>query len=79
MPLYRYKCDNCGHTFTVLEPANSNSQRICERCGKLAARRIISHVGIVYKGSGFHSTDYRRNGKRDHRGAEEKETQEVKE
>jgi len=72
MPLYRYKCDNCGYTFTVLEPAGGNSLRVCERCGELAARRVISHVGIVYKGSGFHSTDYRRKDG----GAEEREKEE---
>lgn len=73
MPLYRYKCDNCGYTFTVLEPANGNSLRICPQCGRRAARRVISHVGIVYKGSGFHSTDYRRNGRRTDGGTEEQQ------
>ncbi|MFQ6033790.1 MAG: FmdB family zinc ribbon protein [Candidatus Bipolaricaulia bacterium] len=76
MPLYRYKCDHCGYTFTVLEPANGNSLRVCSQCGRHAARRTISHVGIVYKGSGFHSTDYRRNGKWKDGGATEREKEE---
>lgn len=61
MPLYRYHCDSCGHTFRALEPAGSNLLRVCERCGKPSIRRTISRVGVVYRGSGFHSTDYRRN------------------
>jgi putative FmdB family regulatory protein len=73
MPLYRYQCDNCGHVFTVLESVRSNSLRVCERCGARAARRVLSRVGVLYKGAGFYSTDYRRHGKRDHQGAEEKE------
>jgi putative FmdB family regulatory protein len=72
MPLYRYRCDKCDYVFTVLEPVKSNSVKVCERCGKLAARREISRVGVVYKGSGFHSTDYRRNGGGNHRRAAEK-------
>lgn len=78
MPLYRYRCDNCGHTFTVLESVNGNSLRACERCGEPTARRVLSRVGVLYKGSGFHSTDYRRDGRRGNgaageRGKEEKE------
>ena len=76
MPLYRYRCDNCGHTFTVLERVNDDPLRVCERCGERAARRVISHVGIVYKGSGFHSTDYRRDGKRKDGRAEERKAEE---
>ena len=78
MPLYRYMCDNCDHTFTVLEPINGNLLRVCERCGERAARRIISRVGVVYKGSGFHSTDYRRNGRGNHNKTEAEEGQEEK-
>ncbi|MCR4404676.1 MAG: zinc ribbon domain-containing protein [Candidatus Acetothermia bacterium] len=73
MPLYRYHCDECGHAFTLLEPFHNDSLKICTRCGKLAARREISRVGVVYKGSGFHSTDYRRNGGGNHRRAPERE------
>ncbi len=62
MPLYRYQCDNCGYTFTSLEPVNTDHLKACGRCGRLSARRSLARVGIVYKGSGFHATDYRRNG-----------------
>ena len=74
MPLYRYQCDNCGYTFTSLEPVNTDHLKACERCGRLSARRSPARVGIVYKGSGFHATDYRRNGKARER-TREKETE----
>jgi len=64
MPIYRYKCDHCGYEFTILESFNGNSVRECPQCGQQTARRLISRVGIIYKGSGFHNTDYRRNGSR---------------
>ncbi len=60
MPIFRYKCDSCGHSFTELKlhSENGNSPKVCEKCGERAVRRVISRVGVVYKGSGFHSTDY---------------------
>ncbi len=60
MPIYRYRCENCGFEFTVLEPPNHHALRTCERCGQRAAQRVFSRVGVIYRGSGFHSTDYRR-------------------
>lgn len=60
MPIFRYKCELCGHSFTELELSSKNGDnpKRCEKCGEKAAKRVISRVGVVYKGSGFHSTDY---------------------
>lgn len=60
MPIFRYKCESCGHTFTKLEPRSTdgNAPKVCEKCGEKAVKRVISRVGVIYKGSGFHSTDY---------------------
>lgn len=76
MPFYRYKCDNCGYSFKVFESLNGNRDRVrvCERCGTASARRTLARVGIVYKGSGFHSTDYRRDRKKEQ---EEKSSEEA--
>lgn len=60
MPLYRYLCESCGHSFSVLDSFNSPDQRDCEECGAPKARRLPSRVGIQYKGSGFYTTNYGR-------------------
>lgn len=60
MPFYRYKCDICGYTFKVLQSVNGNSVIACENCGAESMRRVLSRIGVVYKGSGFYSTDYNR-------------------
>ncbi len=60
MPLYRYLCESCGHSFSVLDSFNSPDQRECEECGAHQARRLPSRVGIQYKGSGFYTTNYGR-------------------
>lgn len=60
MPLYRYRCDFCGHTFRnlVLQSGNGEPVKVCKKCGQKGARRVISRVGVVYKSRGFHCTDY---------------------
>ena len=73
MPIYRYRCDHCGYEFTLLESFNSNSVRRCPHCGRVEAYRTISNVGIIYKGRGFHNTDYRRNGRAEGRRDGERE------
>ncbi|MCS7197302.1 MAG: hypothetical protein NZ930_01235 [Candidatus Bipolaricaulota bacterium] len=60
MPLYRYLCESCGHSFSVLDSFNSPDQRECAECGAPQARRLPSRVGIQYKGSGFYTTNYGR-------------------
>ena len=57
MPIYSYKCNNCGNIFDKLEKIGSKNKIICAECNS-EALRIFSPVGIVFKGKGFYSTDY---------------------
>ncbi|HEY5504884.1 MAG TPA: zinc ribbon domain-containing protein [Sedimentisphaerales bacterium] len=60
MPTYEYKCNKCGHLFEQLQSITSKSLRKCPRCGKLALKRLIgTGAGLIFKGSGFYTTDYR--------------------
>jgi len=60
MPTYEYKCPT-GHVFEKRVPRIS-SQRFakCPKCGKRAERQISLGGGIVFKGSGFYQTDYKK-------------------
>ena len=60
MPTYEYKCP-AGHLFERTVP-RITSQRFakCPKCGKRAERQISGGGGIVFKGSGFYATDYKR-------------------
>lgn len=60
MPLYDYKCEN-GHTFELLQSWTSERVATCGECGT-DAQRQISVPMVMYKGSGFYTTDYARNG-----------------
>ena len=58
MPIYSYKCKNCGKVFERFQKAGRNTTEYCDDCNS-EAHRIFSPVGIIFKGSGFYSTDYK--------------------
>ena len=60
MPLYEYKCEN-GCVFEVMQSFSSEPVAICDDCG-IPAKRQLSVPMVLYKGSGFYTTDYGRNG-----------------
>jgi len=57
MPRYDYRCAPCDTSFEITRSINDRGPVTCPSCG-IPARRIFSPVGVVFKGSGFHSTDY---------------------
>ena len=62
MPIYGYRCRSCGHEFEVLQKMSDAPLKTCPKCsGQLA--KIVYAAGIVYKGSGYYSTDYKNGGK----------------
>jgi len=62
MPIYCYKCTSCGEKVEVLEKSTRCSPPECPEC-KGQMERVISPVGIIFKGSGFYATDYKKDGK----------------
>ena len=64
MPIYRYRCDHCGHEFKVMTPfSQGDAVQVCGQCGANAAHRQLARVATIYKGSGFYTTsNYRKNG-----------------
>ncbi|HMA38764.1 MAG TPA: FmdB family zinc ribbon protein [Gemmatimonadales bacterium] len=64
MPTYEYKCPK-GHLFEKFYPAiTSKRTATCPRCGKKAERQLSGGGGLVFKGSGFYITDYKRAGEK---------------
>ena len=62
MPTYEYRCPACGHAFEKFEKMNAAGRAKCPRCGKPAERQISGGAGLLFKGSGFYITDYKRKG-----------------
>ena len=57
MPFYDYSCGACAHAFTVRLGFHDEASVACPKCGG-AGKRQFSIPAVVYKGSGFYSTDY---------------------
>jgi len=60
MPTYDYECSHCGHVFEVFQKITDASLDKCPKCGKKVKRLISSGSGIIFKGSGFYETDYKK-------------------
>jgi putative FmdB family regulatory protein len=60
MPLYAYECRACGAEFERQQSFDDEPVRVCPVCGTEAARRLITPVGIIFKGPGFYITDSRK-------------------
>ena len=57
MPTYEYVCTKCGHRFEALQSMTEKPLSRCPVC-KSAVRRVINGgIGVIFKGSGFYSTD----------------------
>jgi|GEM_PF-3002505 len=61
MPTYEYACSACDHHFEQWQPFSAAAMTECPRCGQPRLIRLFGTGGaIIFKGSGFYETDYRR-------------------
>ncbi len=61
MPTYEYRCKSCGHEFEEFQSMSSDPLVICPKCAEPSLRRLMSSgVGLIFKGSGFYQTDYKK-------------------
>jgi len=60
MPTYDYECLGCGFTFEAFQKMNDKPLQKCPKCNKKLRRLIGAGSGIIFKGSGFYVTDYRK-------------------
>jgi putative FmdB family regulatory protein len=62
MPTYEYECKNCGNAFEVFQGMNDKPIKTCPACKGKVQKIISAGVGVIFKGSGFYETDYKRKG-----------------
>jgi putative FmdB family regulatory protein len=60
VPTYSYECTKCGHAFDVFHAMSSTVRVKCEKCNGPCIKMIGKGAGIIFKGSGFYETDYKK-------------------
>ena len=58
MPTYGYRCSNCGHQFEVHQSFSDEPLQECPKCGG-RLNKLFYPAGVIFKGSGFYTTDYK--------------------
>ena len=56
MPIYDYRCEKCG-CFEASQKISESALEVCPECGSPVRRLVSQNVGIVFKGTGFYTTD----------------------
>ena len=59
MPIYEYKCDECGAIFENFQKITDKDLDICQSCKKSGIKKLISSSGFRLKGSGWYETDFK--------------------
>jgi len=59
MPVYVYQCEQCGYQFEQQQKFSDKPLKKCPVCGYISLHKVYMPVGVIYKGSGFYSTDHR--------------------
>lgn len=62
MPIYAYRCDECGFTKDVLQKISDPALTTCLSCGKPAFKKQLTAPGFQLKGTGWYVTDFRGKG-----------------
>jgi len=66
MPIYEYQCLACGHELEAVQSMKDDPLRHCPVCDTAELRRRIPRgTAMIFKGTGFYETDYRRKGARE--------------
>jgi putative FmdB family regulatory protein len=60
MPTYPYRCRTCDHEFEEFQSMSDEPLTVCPECGGEIHRIISGGAGLIFKGSGFYITDYRK-------------------
>lgn len=74
MPTYTYECKSCGLERDVFHGISAKPRVKCEDCGSACRRLLGSGAGIIFKGSGFYETDYKRKSEKPSDSGEKKDS-----
>ena len=62
MPTYDYKCSKCQRSVAVEQSILDPPLKKCSKCGGKLEKMLPKSVNLIFKGSGFYATDYKKGG-----------------
>ena len=62
MPIYEYRCTDCGFQEEFLQKVSEPPMTVCPSCGAASFRKLLSAAGFQLKGSGWYATDFKNRG-----------------
>ena len=62
MPIYEYRCSECGHQEEHLQKVSEAPLAQCPACGRSTYKKLLSAAGFQLKGSGWYATDFKGGG-----------------
>jgi len=63
MPIYEYRCDDCGYQREFLQKVSDDPIKSCTQCGSGNFSKLVSAAGFQLKGSGWYATDFKNGSK----------------
>lgn len=63
MPIYEYRCSQCGHELEALQKLSDPALTECPACHRASLTKLVSAAGFQLKGSGWYATDFRNGSK----------------
>ena len=64
MPIYDYKCSNCGHEIEIIQKISDKPKIICPKCNSKSLKKLISAPSFRLKGVGWYETDFKTGSKK---------------
>jgi putative FmdB family regulatory protein len=64
MPIYAYRCEDCGHELDALQKISDAPLSDCPECGAPALKKQITAAAFRLKGAGWYETDFKKDGKK---------------
>lgn len=64
MPIYEYRCSNCGHELETLQKISDDPLKECPACGQESLQKLVSAASFRLKGGGWYETDFKKDNKK---------------
>ncbi len=74
MPIYEYKCSDCGHVLDALQGVNDAPLEECPKCSKNSLKKLISAPNFRLSGEGWYETDFKTENRKNIADSGKKET-----